>query len=265
MLQLKTDIRNIMSNFGANETLTYSFTSERLLKKAGLDVTNSYKIVNSISPDLQLVRQSIVPSLLDKAYMNQKIPFNKFGLFEMNKVYQKAWGMDGESVPVEKMQLGFVLAERINDGTPYYKAKFFVESLLKELNITVNFLPIKNSTAEVLPFEAKRAAEVWAGETYLGVVGEFKNSVKRNFKLADYLAGFEINMDTLSEIKGAKKINNNFEIKDKQDLTITTKEDYAKVLEKVKQQYPEAVITPVSIYQPEGASDKNITFHLEFH
>ena len=70
MLELKNFVRNTMSNFGANELLTYSFVSEKLIKKAGQDANNSYKIVNSISPELQYVRQSIVPSLLDKAYMN---------------------------------------------------------------------------------------------------------------------------------------------------------------------------------------------------
>ena len=104
-----------------------------MLEKANLDIKNSYKIVNSISPELQLIRQSIVPSLLDKAFVNQKIPFDKFAIYEMNKVYQKEWGMDSEGVPVEKMRMGFVLAERKTKGAAYYKAKYFVEELLKEL------------------------------------------------------------------------------------------------------------------------------------
>ena len=265
MLRLKTDVRKIMSGFGANEVLTYSFVSEKLLEKAGLKAENSYKIVNSISPDLQYVRQSIVPSLLDKAYVNQKIPFDKFALFEINKVYRVEWGMNDESVPEEKMQMGFVVAERKNSGTAYYKAKFFVEKLLEKLNITPEFKVLKNKNSESLPFEPKRAAEIWAGDVYLGVVGEFKNSVKRNFKLADYLAGFELDMDAVLELEVVvKKVNSSFEVKDKQDLTVTTKDDYATALEKVRSQYPDAKITPVGIYQPEGVAEKNITFHLEF-
>jgi phenylalanyl-tRNA synthetase beta chain len=134
MLELKPRIRDLMSSYGANETLTYSFVSGRLLENAGQDSKNSYKIVNSISPELQFVRQSIVPSLLDKAHMNQKIPFDKFALFEFNKVYQTAWGRDAEDVPVERSQMGFVLAERKTKGAAYYKAKLYVEKLLAELN-----------------------------------------------------------------------------------------------------------------------------------
>ena len=265
MLELKTKVRDILSGFGANEVLTYSFVSERLLKKAGLDVENSYKIVNSISPDLQLVRQSIVPSLLDKAYMNQKIPFDKFALFEVNEVYQKVWGMNDENVPVAAMKLGLVLAERKTVGTAYYKAKRFTEELFDKLNIPVRFLPIRGEEAEKLPFEKKRAAEVWSGDNYLGVVGEFKNSVKHSFKLADYLAGFEYDMSMILKLESMKKIRDSFEIFDKQDLTIETTKTYAEVYAEVVDKYKDAVVTPVSIYQPDNSEVKNITFHLEFH
>ncbi|MBR6505730.1 phenylalanine--tRNA ligase subunit beta [Candidatus Saccharibacteria bacterium] len=264
MLSLKTQIREIMKEYGANEVLAYSFVSERLLKKAGLDVANSYKIVNSISPDLQYVRQTIVPSLLDKAYLNQKLPVDKFAIFEMNKVYQKGWGMNDENVPVEKMQMGFVVAERKTTGDAYYKAKFYAEKLLEELNIAVKFLPLKSRAADALPFENKRAAEIWTlDDQYVGVVGEFKNSVRRNFKLAEYLAGFELSVDVINKLAGIRAVKNDFEIKDQIDETVTTDKNYADVLAEVSEKYPGAVITPASIYQPEGVSKKNITFHIE--
>ncbi|MBQ3348549.1 phenylalanine--tRNA ligase subunit beta [Candidatus Saccharibacteria bacterium] len=266
MWAFKTWVRDTLSKFGANELLTYSFVSEKLLKKAGLDSDNSYKIVNSISPELQYVRQSIVPSLLEKAYMNQKIPFDKFALFEMNKVYRKDWGMDDEKVPTEKIHLGFVMAERKGTGAAYYKAKFYAAKLLEELQISVEFLPIKMKIAEALPFESKRAAEIWTVDgKYLGVVGEFKNSVRRNFKLAEYLAGFELDMEALMAARPEKnEVRNNFEVKDKQDITIETNDDYEKVFRKVVSEHAGAEVTPVSIYQPENGGPKKMTFHLEF-
>ena len=191
-LKLKSEIRDTMRRFGANEVLTYSFVSEKLLEKSGLDAKNSYKIVNSISPELQLVRQSIVPSLLDKAFVNQKIPYNEFALYEINKVYQKEWGMDSENVPVEKSRMGMVLAERKTVGTAYYKAKYFVERLLAELNIKPEFKPLSVNAPEAKPFEKKRAAEIYAGEDLIGIVGEFKNKVRNNFKLAEFWLGLNL-------------------------------------------------------------------------
>ena len=263
MFGLKLAVREAMKEFGANEVLTYSFVSGRLLDKAGLDKKNSYKIVNSISPELQYVRQSIVPSLLEKAYVNQKIPFDKFALYEMNKVYRKDLGFNDEQVPVERMQMGFVVAERKGVGTAYYKAKYYVSKLLAEFNIEPEFLPIKSKAPMNLPFEDKRAAEIWVSGQCIGVVGEFKNSVRRNFKLAEYLAGFEIDLDLVSELATTKKIESDFEVREKIDETVTTKETYAETLAKILKKYPGAKITPVGIYQPEGVETKNITFHIE--
>ena len=269
MWELKKQIREIMRRLGANELLTYSFVSGKLLEKAGQDPKNSYKIVNSISPELQYIRQSIVPSLLDKAYVNQKIPFDKFALYEMNKVYQKAWGMDEENVPVEKMQIGMVLAERKGTGIAYYKAKKYAEELLKELHIFVKFLPFKGDSAVNKPFEPKRSAEIVTedGEV-LGVVGEFKKSVRFNFKLAEYLAGFELNLDKILEKANGKKEIYLGEIK-KRDLTIKTTGTYAELVEKIEKVLAKnnvvAEITPISIYQPLGAKEKNISVHLDFH
>ncbi|MDO4612064.1 MAG: phenylalanine--tRNA ligase subunit beta [Candidatus Saccharibacteria bacterium] len=269
MWELKTQVRDIMSSFGANEVLTYSFVSEKLFEKAGLSKKNAYRIVNSISPELQYVRQSIVPSLLDKAYVNQKIPYDQFALFEINKVYQKKWGMNEENVPVEKMRMGFVLAERKGVGAAYYKARKFVDELLRELGISAEYVSITreydSSTSEYvlgMPFEKKRAAEILVSGERIGVVGEFKNSVRHNFKLAEYLAGFELDFDRVLELGRMKKVGK-FGFKEKIDETVTTMESYAETLEKMQAKYPEAEISAVSIYQPEGAEAKNITFHIE--
>ena len=268
MWNLKKQIRGIMRRLGANELLTYSFVSERLLDKANQDSNNSYKIVNSISPELQFVRQSIVPSLLDKTYVNQKIPFDKFALYEMNKVYQKLWGMDAENVPVEKMQMGFVVAERKNNDTAYYRAKRYVEELLKELNIKAEFVKVKNDSATMRPFEKKRAAEIITEDgAVIGVVGEFKNSVRQNFKLGEYLAGFELGLDEVLERVGNKKEIYLGKIT-KRDLTVKTTKTYAEIVENINRILDKnavvAEIMPLGIYQPEGVKEKNISVHLEF-
>ena len=266
--ELKKQIRETMRRLGANELLTYGFVSGKLLEKAGQDPKNSYKIVNSISPELQYVRQSIVPSLLDKAYMNQKIPFDKFALYEINKVYQKAWGMDEENVPVEKMQMGMVIAERKNNGVAYYKAKKYVEELLKELNIVVKFLPLKDNFAANKPFEPKRAAGIVMEDgEIIGVVGEFKNSVRLEFKLAEYLAGFELDLDKI-----LTKANDKKEIyigkTERRDLTVKTNDIYGVVVEKINKVLAKynakAEIAPSSIYQPEVGAEKHISVHIEF-
>jgi len=262
LFELKKYIRDLLSKYGANEVLTYSFVSGNVLEKAGLNTDNSYKIVNSISPDLQFVRQSIMPSLLDKAYLNEKLPVDQFAIFEMNKVYRKDLWLDDENVPQEKISLGFLVAERKNNQTAFYLAKKYVAKLFEELNIEVDYLPVKQNNPEILPFEPKRTAEIWANGEYLGIVGEFKNSVRNNFKLAPFLAGFEIDLLKILNMASLKKTVC-FGQKKIEDLTITTDKTYAEALEEVQAKYPNAKIMPGTIYQAEGQKTRNITFHIE--
>ncbi len=262
LFELKKNIRRILSKYGANEVLTYSFVNGKLLEKAGQDIKNAYKIVNSISPDLQYVRQSIVPSLLDKAHMNQKLPVDKFAMFEMNEVYSKKWGMNDENVPNGKVSLGLVLAERKNSGTAYYQAKKYAEQLLRELNIAAEMVPHHCKMEAAMPFEGVRTADIMVDDECIGVVGEFKNSVRNEFKLAPYLAGFEIvDLEGLLEkVNGVGKIK--FGQVKTEDLTVTTEKTYAEVLCEVKAQYPDAEILPLSVYQAPGQKTRNISFRI---
>lgn len=268
MFELKNQIRDLLSKFGANEVLTYSFISNKLLKKVGQDEKNSYKIVNSISPELQFIRQSLMPNLLEKVYLNQKIPIDKFAIFEMNKVYQKEWGFDAENVPREKLKLGFLIAERKNSNTAYYAAKKYVDALLKWFGLKVEYRPLKSKIPETQPFESKRSAEIVTldGE-YLGVVGEFKNSVKQEFKLGNYLAGFEIDLELLFKNK-FEYLKINLGKKEARDLTVITTMSYADVINKIEKKLVEknfkAEISPLMIYQPEGSKEKHISLHLKF-
>jgi phenylalanyl-tRNA synthetase beta chain len=263
MFALKHKIRDLMDKLGANELLTYSFVSGKLLEKANQDQSNSYKIVNSISPELQYVRQSIVPSLLDKAFLNEKLPVEQFAIYEMNKVYRKEWGRDEEDVPVEKNSLGFIIAERKKKETAYYAAKKYVARLLGEIGIVPEFLPLKNSNATLRPFDSNRSAEIVLKNKTIGVVGEFKNSVRASFKLAEYLAGFELDLDAVLQSAKLKKEIRPFS-KKSEDITITTDTSYEETLKKVQKEHPGARIEPGTIYQGIGQKTKNMTFHLEF-
>ena len=104
---------------------------------------------------------------------------------------------------------------------------------------------------------------MWCGGSYLGVVGEFKNSVRRNFKLAEYLAGFEVDVEEISRQRRQKNVGNDFGVKAKEDLTLTTGKSYADALMKVQTDNPGATISPVGIYRPENSEERNITFHIE--
>jgi phenylalanyl-tRNA synthetase beta chain len=270
--ELKAKLRKVLSDAGANEVLTYSFVSERLLRNVGQDPKNSYKIVNSISPQLQYVRQSLTPSLLEKTYTNIKVPYDHFALFEINQVYQKAYGLNEEKVPVLRDKVSLVVANRKASGDAYYEALNYALMLLQSLNIPVCIVALKDTHASNAPFEPARSAQLKTLDHKIcfGVVGEYRQMVRRNLKLPEYTAGFELNVDEIFVYQGKTAPKTPVDNVVSNDLTFRVGADleYAK-LENLLQKNLESKslwyqLTPISIYQGEDSKTKNISFRLNF-
>lgn len=200
---LQSEIREILTAGGANEILTYSFIHGDLLEKVDQDSQNSYKIVNSISPDLQYYRQTLTPSLLSKVSQNIRAGFGEFAIFEMNKITEKSLGLNEENVPIEQKKLAFVYVNNKGENA-FYQAKNYLDFLFKKLGIEVEFskFNLKKSPLST-EFESKRSAVIEiqnnGKKITLGVIGEFKKSVQKSLKLPEATAGFELDLNILLE------------------------------------------------------------------
>jgi len=269
---LRAKIRKVLVRAGANEVLTYSFVHGDVLARALQVPENSYRITNSISPDLQYYRQSLTPSLLGLVHPNIKSGFDEFALFELNKVHRKNDGVTDENVPVEKNHVGFVVAAKKSDaGASYYRAKYFVEYLLKELGITAWYEPFTAEDATETIFEPKRAARIVAENITLGVVGEYKLSARQSFKLPDVAAGFELDTNVLYEL--SKKAPLIYEPLSRYPGTerdvcfqvagaISYEQVYDAAAEALAELKLDTTLEPIDLYQPENADVKNITVRI---
>ena len=200
---LQSEIREILVSSGANEILTYTFVHGDLLKKAGQDPKNAYKIVNSISPELQYYRQTLTPSLLSKVNQNIRAGFSEFAIFEMNKITEKTLGLNEENVPLEQKKLAFVYTKNKGENA-FFEAKNYAEFLFKKLGLKVEFVKFDLSKSPLsTEFEPKRSALIQVsnseGEKILGVIGEFKKKIQKSLKLPESTAGFELDLGILLE------------------------------------------------------------------
>ena len=200
---LQSEIREILTASGANEILTYSFIHGDLLEKVDQDSQNSYKIVNSISPDLQYYRQTLTPSLLSKVSQNIRAGFGEFAIFEMNKITEKSLGLNEENVPIEQKKLAFVYVNNKGENA-FYQAKNYVDFLCKKLGVEVEFSKFNLEKSSLsTEFESKRSAVIEiqnnGKKITLGVIGEFKKSVQKSLKLPEATSGFELDLNILLE------------------------------------------------------------------
>ena len=207
---LQSEIREILVASGANEILTYTFVHGDLLEKAGQDPKNAYKIVNSISPELQYYRQTLMPSLLSKVNQNIRGGFSEFAIFEMNKITEKALGLNEENVPFERKKLAFVYTKNKGENA-FFEAKNYAEFLFKKLGLKVEFVKFDLSKSPLsTEFEPKRSTLIRVsnaeGEKILGVIGEFKKKIQKALKLPESTAGFELDLGILLENTGRTSV-----------------------------------------------------------
>jgi tRNA synthetase B5 domain len=265
MFELKRELRSILSdNLNCNEVLTYSFVSKELQEKMGEEFRDSYEIVNSISPELQCFRQSITPSLIDKMYENIRAGHKDFALYEFNQVTSKKLGLTEEQVPAMQNHLAM-----ISTGD-FYFAKMILTLMGEKMH--VEFKLEENNVTEMPYFEKNRSAKVTVNGETVGVVGEIKNRVLRQFKVKK-AAGFEMNLDEIVNVP--REIVKNLKFSKfpfvERDLTFKVKStlefgELEKMIDGALAGLAEVVykISPVSIYQGEDKQTKNISFHLSF-
>ena len=207
--ELKRQIREQLSRAGANEALTYSFVHEHILKRAEQHADQAYKLSNALSPDLQYYRLSVLPSLLDKVHANIKAGHDEFCLFEIGKGHDARLPHNEDGLPSERTFVDAVYAaKKACASAPYYQAQRMAVRLLSSLGAQFELIPMatENDDSEELggvefevaaPFDWRRSAWILCGKKRLGIVGEFKQAVRRNFKLPEYTAGFSIDFDQL--------------------------------------------------------------------
>ena len=209
--RFRQQLRKTLVRAGANEVLTYSFVHGDLMTKVGQKPEEAYRLVNSLSPELQYFRQSLVPSLLSAVRPNAKAGYEHFALFELNKFHTKRHEVTEEGVPKELDSLGFVISHRKKQThATFYEAKAYVEQIAKLVSDTFSYESLDSSDGYPVsqPFEPLRSARVVASDgTMLGAVGELRGSVKKALKLSDSTAAFELSTRALFKLYAAAEPN----------------------------------------------------------
>lgn len=275
LLETKAAIRAKLAKSGANEVLTYSFVHGDLLAKVGQNPKQAFQLSNALSPDLQYYRMSLMPSLLDKVHPNIKAGYDEFALFEIGKVH----GQDlptQDDLPGEYEFTGLVVvaADKLKkSGAAYYEAQKYLQELV---GLPLAFRPVDEAAqkyAVTKPYDPKRSAMVSVkGGSYLGIIGEFRASVRQALKLPRYAAGFEIDTTQLINLLGSvayaplprfPKVTQDITLKVSADLSYQELSDFLQdQLDKAKPQETLFSLSPLDIFQPEKAHHKNVTFRL---
>lgn len=169
-------IKSALKYLGFSEVYTYSLVSE---EKFEGPIENAIKIKNPLSVDMQYMRNSLVPSLLQVVEDNKNK--TELKIFELGNVYEKKTG----DLPNETLMLsGIIKKENVN----FYEAKGMIEEILKDIGI-IN-LTFKNSK------KAGIGASLFKDNDYLGEIEILDTN----------LIDFDLNFATILNLANVKKM-----------------------------------------------------------
>jgi phenylalanyl-tRNA synthetase beta chain len=181
-------IRSVLTSAGFFEAVTLSFVSEEmanLFQPRGplprLSVDHSSRKLENV------LRQSLVPSLLHSRQLNQRQGNFNAQLFEIARAYLHAGHQQSEGEG-EPLMLSFVT------GRPFIEAKGIVDALAQSVcpGATVTVKP-----SSVAAFSAGRGAEVYLNGTLWGWLGELDRSLTDAVDLKDAVTAAELDAGLL--------------------------------------------------------------------
>lgn len=187
-------MKQYLASAGFDEVMSYSFYGHADAGKFGLDPKDHLTLASPLSPELSLMRPSVLLAALMKARENLRYA-DIFQIFEFGSAYEKA--SDGIR---EEKRLALVLVDGKNES-PFALLKGRVESMLQFAHQKdVIFEPTTESAGIWHP---SRSARIIAHGKTIGVIGEIAPYILSKWGVKRRMAAAEFSEAPLSERFGS--------------------------------------------------------------
>ena len=191
-------IKNTLKGWGFTELYTYSMQSGELIEKTGLNPRRCLRIKNPLTQELEYMRTSLIPSLLQVIAFNQD-NFKIIKVFEMANIYLRNQKpkTKNQKLPEEKQ----ILIGAITGKDKFLETKGIVEALFEELSVKGCLLePLNGPHAHDFPiWHPGKTALIYKNKHLLGIIGEIHPQILENFGIDSPVAIFNIDLQALVE------------------------------------------------------------------
>lgn len=186
-------------SMGFNEILTYSFGSRTAWDKIRLPedspLRNAFVIQNPLGEDRSVMRTTAMPSMLEVLSTNNARRNASVRFYEKATVYLPR--EDGLANEFAWLTLG-----EYGGGADFFQLKGCVEAILSNMRVeNVRWVAQSENHA----FHPGRCADIFAGDTFLGVMGQVHPLVCRNYGLEENTFYAELNMPALMAVQAPEK------------------------------------------------------------
>ncbi|MBI4650321.1 phenylalanine--tRNA ligase subunit beta [Candidatus Desantisbacteria bacterium] len=200
-VSITNKIKNTLVSCGMNEIISFSFVCEEQFNKICLSSDdkrrNAVKIRNPLTPEQNLMRTLLLPSLLNAAGYNFAHGNFNLKLFETGRVFLPEEGFE---LPYEETYLGILLTGNFSYGfdntlheTDIYDLKGILEILTDSLNLDKSKIDKYSNPS----FHPNKCLSLINSDILLGFGGEIHPDVLENYKFDHPVFAMEISIDKL--------------------------------------------------------------------
>lgn len=201
-------IHDIFLGQGFNEAITSSLIGKPLLSKTGIEFndTESVKVLNPQSDEHSMLRQNLLPNIIQVIKNNFDVGQKNVWIYEIGKTFFYKGNCDEKSSGVEeKRVLAGAITGNTHTGiwhtstqTDFYTLKGIAETILKQLNLSgrTEFLPVSD-VPYLHPGKTAGIKVLGKNAGIIGYIGELHPVIRDKNKLGQPVFVFEIDLEKL--------------------------------------------------------------------
>ena len=198
--QCERQIGQTCRSLGMDEIITYSFISpsyyDKIRMPADSPLRDSLRILNPLGEDTSIMRTTVLPSMLEILSRNYNYRNRSAALYEIGRIYLKR--DDGMADEPKIVSLG-AYGPEMN----FFRLKGWVEALLEDLKVgKLRFEAEKENPS----YHPGRCAKVYAGDSYVGVLGQIHPAVAENYGVDTELYCAELSFEAIFALQGGTPV-----------------------------------------------------------
>ena len=253
------NIKRSLAQRGLTETVTWSFMSNKNAKI--FNINNSIEIQNPISSDLDVMRQSIIPNLLDAVRRNIANGEERVCLFEVGPIFNSKY-KDEQQIFLSGIRFGKSKKHWLEKERAYdvFDVKSDLETVLRCCKLSSKSYVLSSESSNYF-HPGKSGSINFPSKSKAGIFGEIHPDIIQKFQIDSPVYAFELNLNALpQESKEIKKMfsNKNFQKVERDFAFIVDKKIESKMIIDLINKAENELISEINIfdlYEGEGISD----------
>lgn len=196
-------VKHLLEGLGLNQAITYALVSEEKAQQFTKQTEETVKLMMPMSADHAVLRQSLLPHLIDAVQYNNARQMKDVALYEIGNVFHGR----GSEQPVEIENIAGIITGHFSatewqgkvEAADFYVVKGLVEALGDKLSVDFTY-----ERAEMSQLHPGRSAQVLLNGEVVGVIGQLHPLVEAAHDLKETYV-FELNLQRLLEETSAVK------------------------------------------------------------